>query len=388
MSHVLSPDGEISSVIIKLSIWIWNGICIGCGVLLLKYPNTVSLRFMKPVHLLYFLVSTGIGFCVAEGALRILGYEPWHAGDIGTEDIRVDGEMRYSVVDSSLGHTIMQGNITVTMPSGLRFSATHCDNRSRITHPTTREIHGPEIWTLGCSFTYGWAVDDTESYPWKLQDLTPGYEIVNFGISGYGTLQSLMRFQKNLRTMKPPHIVILGYVPWQEERNSLSRSWKKNLSAYRELSFMEHPFGSLDEDGELRIARAPIHYAGLPLIQKSAFLNLLDDFVNTIDLHRNGGYELTSAILDTFSMTARRAGSIPIIAFMMDDPVSRRLFNHCRERGIRSADISVDLSNPENSLLPLDPHPSARAHQEYAEKIYAFLVRESLIQINNETSLK
>ena len=37
--------------------------------------------------------------------------------------------------------------------------------------------------------------------------------------------------------------------------------------------------------------------------------------------------------------------------------------------GIRIVDISVDLERPENTNLPVDPHPSAFAHSEYAQKL-------------------
>lgn len=387
VSHVFSPDGKISSNLLRVVIWIWDISCMSCGVVLLKYRHLISLRTIKPSYLIYLGISTTIALCVAEAALRILGYGSWHDGRLGTTEIRVDGEKHYSVVDSVLGHTIIPGLITITMPTGLRFSATHCHNRSRATHLPSEEMDQPEIWTLGCSFTYGWGVDDSGSYPWKLKKRLPGYEVVNFGVSGYGTLQTLMWFQRNMKTLDPPLVAILGYVPWHDERNVLARSWKKNLAAYEELAFMEHPFGFLDDDGHLCVARATIHYTGLPLIQYSAFMNLLDDFVNKIDLKRRSGIELTAAILDSFSISARRAGTVPVIAFMMDDPISRKLFMHCGEYGIRSIDISVDLGSPENTLLPLDPHPSAHAHRQYADKLYEFLIEEKLIDPQAEPSV-
>ena len=380
VGHVFSPDKELSSGLIRGIIWIWNISCAVYGILLLKFSRRVYPRRITSSHILFICISTIIAVCVAEGIVRILGYENWRVGRLGADDIHVGGNMRYSVIDSVLGHTIMPGEITITMPTGLTFSATHNENRSRATHMPPREATGREIWTLGCSFTYGWAVDDTGSYPWKLQARVPEYEVVNFGISGYGTLQSFMWFQENLMSYSPPSIAILGYVPWHEERNVLARSWKKNLSKYKELSFMEHPYGFLGEDGELCIARSPISYTGLPLIRYSAFCNLFDDFVNRIDMRCRNSIKLTATIIDSFAATAERAGTTPVVAFMMDDPVSHALLSYCRIHDIPRVDISVDLNRPENSLHPFDPHPSAYAHQQYADKIFVFLKKEDLIE--------
>jgi hypothetical protein len=49
------------------------------------------------------------------------------------------------------------------------------------------------------------------------------------------------------------------------------------------------------------------------------------------------------------------------------------MIDYARRAGIVTVDMSVDLSVPENTNTPHDGHPSALAHQHYAETLTAVL---------------
>ncbi len=72
------------------------------------------------------------------------------------------------------------------------------------------------IICLGDSVTFGWSLEDSETYPAQLQNLLrqkhPGckMEVINLGTSGYSSFQGrqlFFRFAKNLR----PDLVIVGF---------------------------------------------------------------------------------------------------------------------------------------------------------------------------------
>ncbi len=56
----------------------------------------------------------------------------------------------------------------------------------------------------------------------------PQYEIVNFGVSGYGTIHSLIQFQEALKTRTTPKIAIIAYAWFHDARNTFLRKRKKN----------------------------------------------------------------------------------------------------------------------------------------------------------------
>ena len=72
------------------------------------------------------------------------------------------------------------------------------------------------IMALGCSTTFGWGVDDQESYPAQLQTLLTdaGYEhveVINGGQPGYTSFQGRWLWQESLKHYDPD-VVLLGYV--------------------------------------------------------------------------------------------------------------------------------------------------------------------------------
>jgi lysophospholipase L1-like esterase len=72
------------------------------------------------------------------------------------------------------------------------------------------------IMTLGCSTTFGWGVNDKETYPAVLGHLIAGTgrtqtEVINGGQPGYTTFQGLRFWDETLRHFEPD-VVLIGYV--------------------------------------------------------------------------------------------------------------------------------------------------------------------------------
>lgn len=64
------------------------------------------------------------------------------------------------------------------------------------------------VLCLGDSFTIGDVVGDTETYPHHAEQLLPGTEWVNLGISGACMTQALMQYRKNGKRFGGKHVVI------------------------------------------------------------------------------------------------------------------------------------------------------------------------------------
>jgi lysophospholipase L1-like esterase len=71
------------------------------------------------------------------------------------------------------------------------------------------------VMTLGCSTTFGWGVDDAESYPARLEAILEeaGHpvEVINGGQPGHSSFQGLWLWDKTLARYKPD-VVIFGYI--------------------------------------------------------------------------------------------------------------------------------------------------------------------------------
>jgi hypothetical protein len=57
------------------------------------------------------------------------------------------------------------------------------------TRRTAREVAdgGDRLVLVGCSFTFGWAVADDQTFARELAGQLPGTHVVNAAVSGYGT---------------------------------------------------------------------------------------------------------------------------------------------------------------------------------------------------------
>ncbi len=113
--------------------------------------------------------------------------------------------------------------------------------------------YGPAmIATFGDSFTYGAGVRDTQT--WQSQaSQRLGADVLNFGVSGYGTGQALLRFREDFGSVRTP-VVVMGFIP-----TNLPRAlglYRKFLHRRTGLPLTKPWFG--EHDGVLVVHPNPI----------------------------------------------------------------------------------------------------------------------------------
>ena len=74
---------------------------------------------------------------------------------------------------------------------------------------------------LGDSLTYGAYVGDDETYPARIGELLDNTEVLNLGVSGYGTDQILLRWLRDGQRYRPD-FVVLGYYIDDFHRNTMN----------------------------------------------------------------------------------------------------------------------------------------------------------------------
>lgn len=82
-------------------------------------------------------------------------------------------------------------------------------------HPQEKPEGAFRVMTLGCSTTFGWGVNDEETYPYQLEQMLAAdghkVEVINGGQPGYSSFQGLWLWNKTLATYRPD-LVIFGYI--------------------------------------------------------------------------------------------------------------------------------------------------------------------------------
>jgi len=319
----------------------------------------------------YLIFPIFLSATSAETVLRVAGYKPWQIEDV---NVAVEPKGNFFTKDSELGYKHLPGKFKVTLNGNYSYNATHLNNSLRITHPLNTYNHSskkPEIWIFGCSFTYGWSLNDSETYPWLLQEKLPKYEIVNFGVGGYGTLQSLIQFKEALKQGNKPKIAVIAYAGFHDRRNTLVRARRKELAAWSKLGVLLQPDARLNGENNFTYSMVKAEYREFPLMRLFALSNFLDDSYNRLENKLYRSHEVSKAIIEEFNRVAEAKGVKLVVAGI--NPGSAKMLQELSQEGIATAEISVDLKIPGNNNLPHDSHPSAIANRQYAEKLEGFL---------------
>lgn len=325
-------------------------------------------------HLASLFIGVALSLLVAEAGARLMGYRPW---SVKPADIVVEPGGRFFTPHSTLGYTHLAGEFKITLAGSYVFRASNLENTLRVTRPldtySARRAER-EVWVMGDSVTYGWSVNDWETYAWLLQEKLPEYEVVNFGVSGYGNIHSLIQLKEALQGGRTtPAVVILAYASWMDVRNTFIRGRRKMLVASKSLGPVNQPYSRLSRDGRLEIFMDTVEYREFPLMRYSALVHAVEEAYNSYEERHAESHEVTKAVLKEIIELCRAHRIELVVAGLTSDATTASIFDYCRGQGVETVDIYVDRLLKENNNLPYDSHPSALAHRRYAEKLEAFL---------------
>lgn len=105
-------------------------------------------------------------------------------------------------------------------------------------HPQEKPDGTFRVMTLGCSTTFGWGVNDEETYPYQLEQLlnADGHkvEVINGGQPGYTSFQGLWLWEKALAAYKPD-LILYGYIVQDSRSVAYSDSSQAVLQANQDF---------------------------------------------------------------------------------------------------------------------------------------------------------
>jgi hypothetical protein len=209
----------------------------------------------------------------------------------------------------------------------------------------------------GCSFTYGTALRDEETFVSLLQSMLPSAMMLNRGVGGYGTTQNYLQFRNDLKEHKVDAAVFC-VISDHRYRNYGHPVWMRRhlLMQWYEIGVEQMPRARIDRSGKVWIEFIPIWQPSL--LREDFDFIFPDEF--TLD-------RLTIAVLQEIQEVAS-AHDVPILIAVLDsvdDP-----FFAILHKAIPSA---LDVSTPydsEHTFLPHDIHPNVGANEIFAERLF------------------
>lgn len=323
-------------------------------------------------NLLLLAGSTLTALLLAEGGLRLAGYQPWiakasenHASSIQFHPQR-GWELKAGIFarpsnarkGSGTADTYMQ------LPGGLRRSYAQQDGTlsSKL-----------KLIMVGGSYTHGSAIADDETFSWKLQRKLPGLEVLNYGVGGYGTLQSLMKLQQILPTIPQRKLVVYGLITHHLIRNVSTPSWISTLSG-RTRNDLHIPY--VKRDLKRRIQRQPLlHFSPFPLREYSALIALLESTWISIRWRTHNDERMTpitiSLVSDMRKLSKEYGADFLVVLLSVDTTVAKVYTKIFSRSGIKALNCSSPLTA--DMIVTGERYPNDRMNTRWARCIGNYL---------------
>ncbi len=310
-----------------------------------------------------------------ELALRILGW-----GTFYVDDYSIHAEPKNAFTGhSKLGIQLNPGQYSITLNDSIRFTATHGPGNHRVI-PRSERADNPDVLVLGCSFTYGYGVDDDENFAALLQKEFPDLSLRNAGVIGYGTVQSLMQLREAVKN-DSLKAVILNFSSFHLMRNGLSQTYRSNLR-------VGYQRASAEAESLMRQARFPYI--------TSCDLEIRHQPWET--MYTNWYGREWSAIVNWQQLADDRRKDARIDELAIAECIIREMAAICERNGIQFGVVCLDSTLETEELrqrlatvnwlntsfdftseivtnLPYDSHPNAEGHRYLARQMTPFLTQ-------------
>ncbi len=225
----------------------------------------------------------------------------------------------------------------------------------------------PRIAFVGDSFVWGFDVEEDERFTNKLQTLIPQWEVLNLGVSGFGTDQEFLLLQQWYSTLQPD-IVFLVYTDGSDDYDNLKRT---NFGGYFK------PFYLVEED-EISLQGVPVpkganyRFQEYPILFRSYFARGL---ARALDKVRTWGDPIhtvnpTVYIIEAMNEFLKLRNTQFAIGFhgYSTEPFGDKERRFCDQLEIPCVDLQTELVYP-----AMGNHWTPQGHELVARRIHKFL---------------
>lgn len=267
-------------------------------------------------------------------------------------------------------------NLRDVEASGARVSSNSRGARGVREHAIPKPAGTRRVLVFGDSFSFGEEVGDDETFAAGIERRLPATDVVNLAVHGWAHDQMLIRLREDGAAYQPD-VVLLGYAPWDDERNLLS------FRDYAKPSFTL-------QDGRLELHGVPVPLPAEVLARepwRSKLLDLAGLAVRRLRWRHGDLKEqrrtITDALLVAFAASARDAGARPVFVYLparedvasgTPSPREGEVAALCRAHDVAFLSLRERLHR---SLPPDAPdrvaHWTAQQHDVAADEIATFL---------------
>ena len=306
------------------------------------------------VKIILYGVVIGIGL---ELSMWALGFRPYQ-----NQDYKIDASPNNPFTGhDSLGFELSPGSYTITLNDGLTFTANHLLSGVRKTSFQPDSDY-KTAHIFGCSFTYGYGVDDEQTFCSRLQQQVPSHKVINYGVMGYGTVQSYLQLQ-NVALDSSDH-VILCFSPQHLMRNTLSPMYRAHLkigfdnsSSQLEKNMEGAQFPYLS-DCEKSIKFEPWNelYSNFLGREYSVLVNHLQTTYDYYTENTDEQIESSTYLIEQMNEICRRKGTQFTVACLDSSLETERIREGLKH--LNWVNLNFDFTDTSLTNYPYDSHPN------------------------------
>ncbi|MEE4185848.1 MAG: hypothetical protein V2J12_08785 [Gammaproteobacteria bacterium] len=342
--------------------------------------NAAVRRAGRWLPLLVAGVSLVLALTAAEGLLRLFGYQPWQPAGLWAPDVDPDHEAPLMTRPDPVrgwanlpgeyvydGYSAAVDSITVTIAAD--------GSRRTAPGPVAADPGLPALVFAGGSNTFGHAISDWETFPWKLQQRYATHAVYNVGVPGYGTLQALQTLEEQLPQLAGPKLVFYGLIGHHFNRNVLDDNWMR-LFAEPGKGQMP-PYITVKADGSVQ--RNPVQqWRPWPLKQRLALVNTAENAVINL-LARQRSAQMVPAmhgiLREMDAVVSGHDAELVVVLLKIDARRAAQLEEFLTQAGIRVLNCAPAEIGPEYRVVG-EGHPNDRLNTLWADCIGGYLEAE------------
>lgn len=323
--------------------------------------------YLHKVFLWLVVYPLIILICI-EVAFRIMGY-----GTFYNEDYKVKSVPQHAYLgDEKLGIQLNPGTYKITLNDKVTFQTMHLESGYRETAFSIKK--SPSVVFLGCSFTYGYGVNNEETFASVLQQELPEENVLNAGVIGYGTVQSLIQLREFLEEQKPK-LIVLNLSSLHFMRNTLSYRYRSNLkigykrSSEKVESLMKTARFPYISDCTLEIKYQPWEtmYKNWPLRNWLSSVNGIQLIYDRKTYHNNE-VEVTACIIKEMYNLCKE-NKVKFLVSCIDNSQQTNELKSRLPSSLHWKNIDFDFTSTQLTHLPTDSHPNKEGHLFIAKKL-------------------
>ena len=333
---------------------------------------------MRSKNIFLAFIVIVFSFFIVELGLRFFGYKPFQLYFLKVKEIKPETCMRK---DFLIGFSLKPGNFIFDYVSDYSFEVNHNSEGYRICSESLVSDTLRKINFYGGSLFYGFGLNDSLTFPWKIQNEFENFKVSNYAIFGHNPATMLVQLTNQIKNKTQPDIAVITYANYNSKRVVYSNSFKRSLYAnkkYVNSDYLDYLYARVEGES-LILKQDKFYFQPYFSADKFAFVNLLENSIENYYDNKLEEEKVHILVLEKIIKLCLDNSIKPIFFAVRTGVNSVNELNQLENLGASVIISKVDYKiNNDFNLLPYDNHPNSNATTTYKDELSKFIKEKNL----------